>query len=258
MDAKNPRDPYGSPHHREPSRWHHLWSYLILAAIALGDAANFKVAFALKYPQVSDLTINMLVGTATLAALISMAYAGREARQITAGDPSGHRSAVWLGIAFWAGLGLTAFAVRLTAPAPTATDGTVTAFGSATQDPVVHTWLDELPAATLFLFVYLACGLVAYLVEYHGYNPLRSKLIAARGRARRAERRATKSVAALARATDIHTRLDEDRAAWERRAAAVRTRLDALADEARAHARLEISRGLGMPSDTSGVLRKSA
>lgn len=258
MSTTTPRAPYGSAQHSEPSRWQHIGSYILLVLIAIGDAANFKVAFALKYPNVEDLIINSLVATATLAALISMAFAGHEARQVAAGDPSGHRALVPVAILFWLGLGATAFAVRLTAPAPAGATTDSGAFALAGAQQSASGWIDELPAAALFLFVYLCCGLVAYLIAYAGFNPLRRKFMVARNRQRRAQRRARTSAAQLARAASTHETLEADTAEWEKRHRATIERLEALAQEAKAHSRLEIARHLGEPGDTSGVLRKPA
>lgn len=253
-DATGPEDPYASRHHAEPSRWHVVPSLAVVALIAVGDASNFKTAFSLKYPDLSDGDIAVMVAVATLAALAAMMFAGHEARKITAGDPSARRRWAAVCLTGWLGMGITAFLVRMLTPPMTGADsGGLTLVGAeGEQTPA---WLDALPAALLFLFIYAVCGAVAFLIAYKSHNQLRHKLIVARSRVRRAQRNARRTQARRVRAEETHAMLLADQEAWDARKAAVLRRLSALAEEGRAHARLVIAGYLGNPADTSGLIR---
>ena len=168
------------PHEIEPRRGSRLFDFMALAVILAGDAVAFQQLAARAMPDSRDAVVWALVLALSLAATVSMHYAGAaaRARQLREAHPG---MSWWLTLLLaWLALGGVSVWFRIAVPQPAASGG----FG-ATIDTGAAT---HVPVAALLLMLYLVGGLCAYGIGFKMHNPARAAYFRARGAVRRAER----------------------------------------------------------------------
>lgn len=192
----------------------------------------------------------VLGASLTVASLAAAFHAGAYSRRADA-DPRASRRARTMAVglgAGWAALGVGMFVLRwqaaLFAPTAVAYDGAAAAALAEFREQVL---------AVVLAAVYLANGIIAYHDGHKLTNPALAALRQARARLdallpklQAQEGRVARLVENLEVATQEHHRLPEERAT------AVAAR-EALAEELKAHARLQIALHLGDPAATGGV-----
>jgi hypothetical protein len=172
---------FGDRHELQPRRLSHVLDWLSLAVILVGDAVAFYQLAAVAMPDAQGQVVWALVAALSLAATVSMHYAGGAARARK--SRADHPGRPWssLLILAWLGLGGVAVWFRLLATGG-ASDVSSGGFGAAVDTGAAT----HVPMAALFFMLYLVGGATAYGIGYRAYNPARSAYF----RAVRAHRRA--------------------------------------------------------------------
>lgn len=153
--------------------WDSYGDWALLLIIAAGDFASFSIVMQLANAN-SEWYINYaLVFAMTSAAVLLMHTAGKMRRNVKAGTAPHGKSAVWLVVACWLGLGLSAFWMRLTAPEPAVASGDDFGFGAAATESTAHT--PALTMAVVLIALFLAGGVAAFFIGYLSHHPERRK-----------------------------------------------------------------------------------
>lgn len=267
--APPPVPPVGTiapPAPGEPNRWsapdhadqtardHYLGivaAFAVLGVITLADLFLIKGTFN-RILRDDEALSWILGGSLTLAAVAGAFTAGSYARKAVA-DPHSSRpdrgiaTALILG---WVALGAGMFVLRWNAAdfAPTAI-----AYDGAMDSSMTEAAKEQLLAVVLAA-VYLATGILAFVDGYKLTNPAAAALRAARARLERLLPRLQQQEALVARLRENlsvaeyeYTRLPQEHAI------AIASR-EALAQELKAHARVQITLHLGDPAAT-GLVR---
>ena len=163
-DYTNAADVSGQP-------WSEVVYWFALALAAAADIAAFHQVVSLVMRDQGDALVWLMVVGLTVIALTLAHFAGRVARDVTAGHGTATRKQVYALAVPWAVLGLAAFAVRLLvadSTGGTTLDGTV--IGSDSVDQSTR----QISGAVLFLALYVGSGAVAAVGEYLSRNPMRA------------------------------------------------------------------------------------
>jgi hypothetical protein len=145
------------------------WFALALAAAA--DVAAFHQVVSLILREQGDLLVWLMVVGLTAIALTLAHFAGRLARDVTAGYGTATWRQVFACVIPWVALGLAAFAVRLIVAD---SSGGTTVDGSIVGGGEVGKAARQTSGAVLFLVLYVGSGAVAAFGEFLSRNPLRS------------------------------------------------------------------------------------
>lgn len=225
----------------ETLRWFdHLWAWGLLGVAAAGDAVNFWIVLQAANASLTSMVAMVLVMAMTAAAVALMHFAGTAMRDVKAGVAAHGRLPGIVAIAAWLAMGLSAFALRVSAPEAPASGGL---FASAPAQPAHSTlWM-----GTLLLGLYLGGGVLAYLIGFMLRNPNRIQAMRARRAALRLQRRRGDVEARLASREAQLRQLDADIDADDQELSAERVQLRNLV-------RVELAAALGDPAATSGLL----
>lgn len=201
-----------------------FFSYLLLAAAAVGDAVNFQSALGVVMEDQPLYVLRLAVAALTCAAVGLMHFAGMSAKKRSTKD-AGPWAAISL-TAIWLLLGLGLLALRVVGYESTSSgDGGFGAVGAATGN-ATQTWAHYALAA-LFFALYLATGAMASWAAFREHDPIRAaarrdarqqrhgERNSARWR-RRVARRAVRSQRRAGRRAALLRWLAERRAAWRR------------------------------------------
>jgi hypothetical protein len=224
-----------------------LGYWLALAVTAGADVAAFNQIVSLVMSDQTAAIVGLMVAGFTACSLTLAHFAGRLARDVSAGHGGASRTQVWMLVAPWAVLGLGAFAVRLTAAFNTGPELSVQVFGGLSPQAKHAT------AAFMFLVLYVASGAVAGFGVYLTRNPKRVAYRRALAAYQRAVRRLARSQPPYERA--IQVLRQHARSALREEAnhqAAVAQRL-AFAGELKRYAAVLIAAQARDPSVTDGM-----
>ncbi len=218
----------------------------LLLAAAADLAAFHQIVDNLAVSESPWMNMVLVVGL-TASSLVLAHYAGRFARDVTAGHGGFGWRAVLIPASLWLLMGLAAFWARMIAPSPV---------GGGLNGPQPTDSLTS-PKAVLFLALYLGSGMVAALGEFVVRNPLRSGYRRALRGYQRAQRKLRKSMPAYERALHVYE-LHRSALAEENDPmyAAARNEWIAHGDYLKEHSAVRIAEHLGDPSATDGMTVK--
>ena len=235
----------------EPRRLNGILYYGVLLVAAGIDIATFYQVLALVMRNVPDQVVWLGVVGFTVTALSLAHTAGVRIRDRidNGGRGLGSPSALLL-LVIWLFVGITAFVVRLVAPAQTTSGGTTIVIdGEPISAPSLNAG-SPLLAAMLFLALYLATGTVAAIAGYLRHNTAAKQYaMTLRTRASLA-RVAASSAADLALAQQTKVALDEERRRREEGWLKAQEEWHAIARRLKQEARLRLASAAQNPSTT--------
>lgn len=225
-----------------------------LAIAALADIGAFaQVVQLIMTKQPAIVAFAVVIGLT--ASVLYLAHASGVNFRERAAKVSGRMALAWVCLTMWALVGLAAFWVRLSikdSPASTDTGGFS---ATATAAPATQSTDDTatLPAAIVFLALYLGSGVVALSGAYLTHNPLPGAYRTLRRRQDRAVQRLAASTAALATVAKLRKAqqdaIDEADTALRGEHAERRD----LAEELKQHARMLMAHRAQDPAFTDAV-----
>ncbi|MEO3860750.1 hypothetical protein [Acrocarpospora sp. B8E8] len=173
--------------------------YLIaLFLAALADLGQFLPVVERAQPELTNWQAGILVTGFIAMALFVTHMSGVLFREVKARNPIARRMAAYFCLMAWAGLGLTAFLVRLWVP-QTAGSSPLLLDTTLTTDSDHDT---AFASAVFFLALYLVTGVVAIIGAYLTHNPLRADARETLRARRKRTREAASSAASLALANE--------------------------------------------------------
>jgi hypothetical protein len=222
-----------------------LGYWIALAVTAGADVAAFDQVVSLVMQEQEAWLIWLMVAGFTASSLTLAHFAGRLARDITAGRGPANWAKVWLLIIPWALVGLVALVVRLIVADQDAANTTVvTGVGQTASD---------ISSAIMFGVVYVASGAVAGFGVYLTRNPVRVGYRRALRHYRRALMRLARSQPPYERALSVLQLHMRGREREAQNYAAARAQRLAFADELKRYAAVLIATHLQDPSATDGM-----
>jgi hypothetical protein len=197
-----------------------------------------------------DVLVWLMVVGLTVIALTLAHFAGRQARDVTAGHGTATWKQVYACAIPWAVLGLAAFAVRLLVAD---SSGGTTVDGSVIGGDGVGQSTRQISGAVLFLALYVGSGAVAAFGEYLSRNPLRAGYRRALRSHSRALERLSRSQPPYELALQVYRQRARVRAREEANWQAARELRLAQADELKRYAAVLIAAHLQDPSVTDAM-----
>jgi hypothetical protein len=225
-----------------------LGYWLALAVTAGADVAAFNQIVSLVMSDQNAWIVALMVAGFTACSLTLAHFAGRLARDVSAGHGTANRTQVLALVTPWAVLGVVAFGVRLTAAFDGGTSVGGQVLGGGLSEQARHA-----TAAFMFLVLYVASGAVAGFGVYLTRNPKRVAYRRALAAYDRAMRRLARSQPPYERAVQVlrqHARTALREEANFQAAAAQRA---AFAGELKRYAAVLIATQLKDPSVTDGM-----
>jgi hypothetical protein len=224
------------------------WFALALAAGA--DVAAFHQVVSLILRDQGDALVWLMVVGLTAIALTLAHFAGRLARDVTAGRGPATWKQVFACAIPWVALGVAAFAVRLIVAD---SSGGTTVDGSIVGGGDVGKSARQASAAVLFLVLYVGAGAVAAFGEFLSRNPLRSEYRRSLRAHNRALGRLSRSQPPYELAVQVYRQRARSRAREEANWQAAREQRLAHADELKRYAAVLIAAHLQDPSVTDAM-----
>jgi hypothetical protein len=224
------------------------WFALALAAGA--DVAAFHQVVSLILRDQGDALVWLMVVGLTGIALTLAHFAGRLARDVTAGYGTATWKQVFACAIPWVALGLAAFTVRLIvadSSGGTTVDGSVVAGGDIGRQA------RQASGAVLFLVLYVGSGAVAAFGEFLSRNPLRSGYRQALRAHDQALARLSRSQPPYELAVQVYRQSARSRAREEANWQAAREQRLAHADELKRYAAVLIAAHLQDPTVTDAM-----
>lgn len=240
-------DPHRADQTTSAYRQNMVFAFVVLGVITLADLFLITGTFNRILRQ--DEALSWILGASLTLAAVSGAFtAGTYARKATDRSSRADRALATLLIVGWAALGVGMFVLRWNA----ADFATAIAYDGAQDASAAETAKEQLLAIVLAA-VYLATGILAFVDGHKLTNPAAAALREARGRAEKLLPRLQQQEARVARLRENlsvaeyeYTRLSVEHAT------AIASR-KALAEELKAHARVQIALHLGDPAATGLV-----
>lgn len=178
---------------------------------------------------------------------------GRFARGRKAGEKGVAAWMVWVCLLAWAVLGLGAFLLRLLIAEPR-NESTIRLGGDLFNAEGSDVSSEELwSRAVVLLILYIATGAMAYVGAYLLHNPLHADYQKAEREYRRTARRVARRKADLTQAETVHRQWLEARERERRRWELELEQIEALCEELKDVARLEMASRIQDPSSTTGL-----
>jgi hypothetical protein len=224
------------------------WFALALAAGA--DVAAFHQVVSLILREQGDALVWLMVVGLTAIALTLAHFAGRLARDVTAGRAPATWKHVMACAIPWVALGLAAFVVRLIVAD---SSGGTTVDGSIIGSGDIGKSARQTSAAVLFLVLYVGAGAVAAFGEYLSRNPLRSEYRRALRAHHQALKRLARSQPPYELAVQVYRQRARSRAREDANWRAAREQRLAHADELKRYAAILIAAHLQDPSVTDAM-----
>jgi hypothetical protein len=224
------------------------WFALALAAGA--DVAAFHQVVSLVLRDQGDALVWLMVVGLTAIALTLAHFAGRLARDVTAGRGPATWKQVFACAIPWVALGLAAFVVRLIVAD---SSGGTTVDGSIVGGGDIGKSARQTSAAVLFLVLYVGAGAVAAFGEFLSRNPLRSEYRRSLRAHHRALTRLSRSQPPYERAVQVYRLRARSRAREEANWRAAREQRLAHADELKRYAAILIAAHLQDPLVTDAM-----
>jgi hypothetical protein len=224
------------------------WFALALAAGA--DVAAFHQVVSLILRDQGDALVWLMVVGLTAIALTLAHFAGRLARDVTAGRGPATWKQVFACAIPWVALGLAAFAVRLIVAD---SSGGTTVDGSVVGGADIGKSARQASAAVLFLVLYVGAGAVAAFGEFLSRNPLRSEYRRALRAHHRALTRLSRSQPPYELAVQVYRHRARSRAREDANWQAAKEQRLAHADELKRYAAVLIAAHLQDPSVTEAM-----
>jgi hypothetical protein len=225
------------------------WFALALAAGA--DVAAFHQVVSLILRDQGDALVWLMVVGLTAIALTLAHFAGRLARDVTAGRGPATWKQFFACAIPWVALGVAAFAVRLIVAD---SSGGTTVDGSIVGGADIGKSARQASAAVLFLVLYVGAGAVAAFGEFLSRNPLRSGYRRSLRAHHRALSRLSRSQPPYERAVHVYRQRARSRAREEAVWRAARDQRLAHADELKQYAAILIAAHLQDPSVTEAMI----
>jgi hypothetical protein len=224
------------------------WFALALAAGA--DVAAFHQVVSLILRDQGDALVWLMVVGLTAIALTLAHFAGRLARDVTAGRGPATWKQVFACAVPWVALGIAAFVVRLIVAD---SSGGTTVDGSIVGGADIGKSARQASAAVLFLVLYVGAGAVAAFGEFLSRNPLRSEYRRSLRAHHRALNRLSRSQPPYELAVQVYRQRARSRAREEANWRAAREQRLAHADELKRYAAILIAAHLQDPSVTDAM-----